>query len=131
MTIVFNWLCMNGRDSSGYHRGDRVVENWFSHDLHRHRRYVYNAFKAGCAFAVDLERREAQIVWFKNGERRVMQFAEIGDDNIRDAIDVVVMAQDVAVHFPAAMFLRWFGYEDIADEITRGAVDDLKPEPKL
>ncbi len=129
--IVFNWEL--SRSESRLHYGGLGVENWFASDLWRKRRYVYNAFKRGCAIGVDLVRREAQILWFKTGTRKHVKFSDVADANLGDALHAIADLPEIpdcdVVRNLTSLLLQNLGFDISKDEISSGAMDDLEGEP--
>ncbi len=127
--IAFNWKLEPA------YFGATDIENWFAADLWRHRRFVYNAFKRGVAIGVDLRRKQAQITWFKTGERRHVKFADVTDVDLGDALKAVADLPEIpdcdVVRHLISLLLQNLGFDITKDEISSGAMDDLKPEPKL
>ncbi len=142
MMMVFNWE----------YRSNGYIENWWcelgsaecyvQEDRYQNylrgarvqkspRRFVYNAFKAGYAIAIHLDEREIQITRFATNVREKTLFSEITDPDLRDAMEVVAEANDAPVKFLVIMYLQTTGRDDLAEEISQGAVDDLmKPSVK-
>lgn len=134
MMLVFNWQYPDGK-----------VENWwaspgsprcsvagsYTHVGTYHstpkpgRRFVYNAFKAGYAIAINLDARAIQVTRFSTNERVETLFTAIEDTTLADAMDVVAEADDADVMFLVTMYLRYTDRDDLAAEIEAGATQDI------
>lgn len=129
MMLVFNWQYPDGK-----------VENWWASpgsprctvrgDYYRSspkpgRRFVYNAFKAGYAIAINLDARAIQVTRFATNERIETLFTAIEDSTLADAMEVVAEADDASVMFLVTMYLRHTNRDDLADEIEAGATQDI------
>lgn len=104
---------------------DGSVENWQDGPYSRlgTRRFVYNAFKAGCAVAMDLDRRAFQLVWFKTGVMETIQFSTIRDEDLRLALEAIEMANNSC--FAMVILLQSIGQDAIADDVSRGRSNDI------
>lgn len=111
MTLVYNWKTADS------------VENWWSWQLGK-TRFVFNAFKAKMAVAVDLARNAFQISSFLTGDTETVSFLAISDEDLRSAILAVCDINDA--RFATTLVLRSIGRDDLADEILLyGKVDDV------
>ena len=112
--IYYNWK-----------NADGSVENWSGWNSQRR---VYNAFKAGCAVAIDLRRCAFQLAWFKSGEIQTIQFETIPDEDLRLALEALTMAGGDHSCLAFEILLRSIGQDVIADDVAFGRVDDLPGE---
>jgi len=104
--LRFSWLADNG-----------AIINWWSGDIARDpKRFVHNEWGKFAA-AVDLGRREAQILFNEPSERHVIKFAEITDENSRLALEAACDAREAA--FTAELLMRVIGRDDMADRMAR------------
>lgn len=103
--LRFSWLADNGD-----------IINWWSSDLARSPwRFVHNEWGKFAA-AIDLQRREAQILFNHPSERHVIKFAEIADENSRLAVEAACEAREAA--FTALLLMRVIDRDDMADMMT-------------
>jgi hypothetical protein len=103
--LRFSWLADDG-----------ATINWWSSDLARNPwRFVHNEWGKFAA-AVDLQRREAQILFNAPSERHVIKFAEITDENSRLAVEAACEAREAA--FTAVLLMRVINRDDMADMMT-------------
>lgn len=102
--MVFSWL-----------HDDGTITNWWGTNRHR---FIYHEW-GKCAVAVDLELREAQILFNATGERHRIKFKWIEDETERLALEAVCDARDAA--FAGQLLLRMLERHDLADKVgTRG-----------
>lgn len=104
--LRFSWLCPDGS-----------IKNWWSGGemLRDGKRFVHNEW-GKFAVAVDLDQREAQILFNHPSERHVIKFMEIADENSRLAVEAACEARAAA--FTAELLMRVIGRDDMADMMT-------------
>lgn len=103
--IRFSWLEANGD-----------ITNWWSGGLSR-KRFVHTQW-GHFAVAVDLERREAQLLFEQPAERIVIKFAELkGDSNEHLAFEAVYETGEYPL-LATELLLRAIGRDDLADRLT-------------